>query len=363
MNMRILVFFGISLLFLSSKSAETIDLSGKITDNALIKEVKIRNLENNSKVLSAVTLTGSEFSFAIGLKNQTVLKVETNDYGVSELLFFYEPGLVYTVKIKNKDAIILAPENSLQEEYNILLKELTPLNEKLTKVSRDTIMSFAELDVLSTQYYHNIIKLQTEHITKHPKSYVSLYLLKELVRTEALSYHQLNTFYNIVNNDAHQGTGMLGFIADKIESLNESRIIGKFAPEFALKNPDNNTFTPADFKGNYTLIDFWAGWCAPCRVANKKIIPLYNKYKEKGFHIVSISFDDTRESWLKAINDDQLPWVQLSDLKGFNKSPIKALYNINHLPTTYMVSPEGKIVDQNLTVDELEKLLEEIYKY
>lgn len=359
---KTVLFFGTLLLFVSCKSPEIPSLSGTISDNAIIKEVKIRNLENKYKTIASITLTGSEFHFDIDLKNQTVLKVETNDYGVSELLFFYEPGLAYKLNIEKKEAIIHAPKNSSQDEYNILLEALAPLNEKLTKVSRDTLLSHEEFDTLSTKYYHNIIKLQTEHIISHPKSYVSLYLLKEMTEMEALSYHELKTFYNLVDNGANKGNEMLRFINDKIESITDSRIVGKDVPKFALKNPDNKIYTPEDFIGNYTLIDFWAGWCAPCGVANKKLIPLYNKYKEKGFNIVSISFDDTREKWLKAIKGDQLPWVQLSDLEGFNKSPIKDLYNIEHLPTTYIVSPEGKIVDQNLTHNELEKLLEEIYK-
>ncbi len=362
MRIRTILFFGISLLLICCKPSKSFSLAGEISNNTFINKVNIWNLENNHKLLDSVTLIGNTFNFDLDLKNETILKVETNDYRVSEMLFFYEPDLTYTLKIKDKDALIQAPENSLQDEYNKLLEKLMPLNDKLSKVSRDTMMSNEQLNDLTTELYENILRLKKEHILNYPKSHVSLYLLKTMVDMEALSYHELNTFYDLVNNSANTDKMMLGFVGDNIKSLKGSRIVGKNTPEFALKSPENKVFTPLDFKGNYTLIDFWAGWCAPCRVANKKIIPLYNKYKEKGFNIVSISFDDDKESWLNAIKDDQITWVQLSDLKGFYKSPIKNLYNIERLPTTYVISPEGKVLDQNLTHAELEKLLEEIYK-
>ena len=92
------------------------------------------------------------------------------------------------------------------------------------------------------------------------------------------------------------------------------------------------------------------------------MIALYNKYKEKGLNIISISFDDNRESWQRAIKEDQITWTQLSDLQGFDKSKVKDLYNVQRLPTIYVISPEGKVIDQQLTQNELEELLERVYK-
>ncbi|WP_203256183.1 TlpA disulfide reductase family protein [Hyunsoonleella ulvae] len=353
----------ILLLFTSCKPSIKPNLIGKITDNDNVQQIKLIGLENGYTILDSTSVVNQTFSFNLSFKNKQLLKLRTNDRKVSTPLFFYEPGLNYTFHIENKEALIQAPENSLQYKYNELLKKLNPLNEKLSKISQDTTLTKAELNTLSTKYFTEQLNIKKNYIRTHPESYISLYLLKDLVRLgPILSYQELKDFFNIVNIDAHKGNPMLDFIGDKLKTIEANRIIGKTAPAFSLKSPNGKVYTLADFKGGYTLIDFWASWCAPCRVANKNIIPLYEKYKDKGFNIISISFDENKEKWVKAIEEDKIPWVQVSDLKGFKNSEIRSLYKVKQLPTTYVLDPEGKVVDQHLKHHELENLLETIYQ-
>ncbi|APY11833.1 hypothetical protein BWZ22_11575 [Seonamhaeicola sp. S2-3] len=361
---NIIILLSITCILFTSCSQNTPPtIIGEIVDNKKIEQIELFDLESENKtILDSINIINKTFNHNLSFKNVKVLEVQTNDYKLPRLVFFYEPELNYKFIINGNNMSIVAPNNSLQAEYNKLLKKLTPLNQKLTEVSKDTTLSKKDLNRLSSKYFENLLDIQKDYIKKHPKSYISLYLLKHIVRYfDVLSYHELNAFYKIVNNEENKGKTMLSFIENKLKSKAENRIIGQKVPEFYLKNPNNKVFTLNDFKGHYTLIDFWASWCAPCRVTNKKIIPLYNKYKEKGFKIVSISFDDDKEKWVKAIKDDQIPWIQLSDLKGFNKSEIKELYNVERLPSTYVIDPEGKVVDQYLTHTELEELLETIY--
>jgi thiol-disulfide isomerase/thioredoxin len=95
------------------------------------------------------------------------------------------------------------------------------------------------------------------------------------------------------------------------------------------------------------LIDFWAGWCAPCRQENPNVLKVYNEYKKKGFDIIGVSLDRTKDDWEKAIKDDKLPWTQVSDLNYFNSAAAK-LYNVASIPANFLLDEKGVIVAVNL---------------
>ncbi len=136
--------------------------------------------------------------------------------------------------------------------------------------------------------------------------------------------------------------------------------IGNEAPEIALKNPEGKVVKLSSLRGNYVLVDFWASWCRPCRRENPNNVKMYQKYHDKGFEIYGVSLDRDKNSWLKAIKDDNLTWTQVSDLKFWNSEGAK-IYNVRSIPHTVLLDKEGKIIAKNLRGKSLEKKLAEIF--
>lgn len=148
---------------------------------------------------------------------------------------------------------------------------------------------------------------------------------------------------------------------DAIIARLENVQIGKTAPEFTLPDTAGVNVSLSDFRGKYVLLDFWASWCPPCRRENPNVVKAYQEYKDKNFTIIGISLDQNKAKWMKAIQDDQLTWTHVSDLKYWD-SEIPALYGVRGIPSNVLLDPDGVIIAKNITGEELHAQLKEHIK-
>ncbi|MDR0560756.1 MAG: AhpC/TSA family protein [Prevotellaceae bacterium] len=197
-------------------------------------------------------------------------------------------------------------------------------------------------------------------IEKNPGNIVTALALTNVM--DKVSVEKIQEIFDGLDDHARQDE--IGeYIKKGIErKLSPEVEVGQKYRDMTMKTPEGNDISISDYagKGKYVLLDFWASWCGPCRQENPNVVALYEKYKDKGFEIVGISFDENKEQWIKGIADDKITWVQMSDLKGWN-SEATVKYRINSIPATILLDSEGTVIDTGLRGETLANRLKEIF--
>lgn len=149
----------------------------------------------------------------------------------------------------------------------------------------------------------------------------------------------------------------------KAVKANEPFRPGSEVKDIVMSNPDGEELKLSDYKGKIVLVDFWASWCGPCRKENPTVVKLYEKYKEDGFEVFSVSLDKSKDRWVDAIDKDNLAWDgHVSDLQGWQNVAAKE-YGVSSIPFTVLLDKEGKVINTKLRGIQLEQTLESIFGY
>ncbi len=135
-------------------------------------------------------------------------------------------------------------------------------------------------------------------------------------------------------------------------------VLGETIKDFTTidKNGKNIQLSQLYKKNKLVLLDFWSSRCIPCRKENTNLVNLYQQYHSKGFEIVSVSIDEDKKNWIKAIEQDKLSWNQICDFNSWS-GVIPKQFNITETPTMFLINPEGSIVDINLKGEALQAKL------
>ena len=148
-------------------------------------------------------------------------------------------------------------------------------------------------------------------------------------------------------------------LKDRFQLL-EKTSVGGLISGIEMPNSSNEMINLNNIQKKYTLIDFWASWCPPCRTESKLLNSLYTAYNAKGFEIYGISLDSKRENWLNAIEKDNRIWTEVSTVEGF-KTKVSVEYGITSLPTNFLIDASGKIIAVNIHGQELREKIDELF--
>ncbi|GHE29856.1 TlpA disulfide reductase family protein [Sphingobacterium griseoflavum] len=224
--------------------------------------------------------------------------------------------------------------------------------EAMASMERESMNAYREYERLRLADYDR-------WFANHPNSLANMLILKDIVLTKESPIERAEGWFQQSSKRLRESQvgQQIAARMKQIKGISE----GAVAPDFTLPDTEGKEYSLSDFKGKYVFLDFWASWCGPCRGENPNVLAAYNKYKdhEKGFTVLGISLDKSRDEWIKAIEEDGMPWTQLSELTGF-KTPSVALYEIAGIPDNYLIDPNGIIVASNLRGAALEEKLDEI---
>lgn len=137
---------------------------------------------------------------------------------------------------------------------------------------------------------------------------------------------------------------------------------GTYAPDFTLKTADDKEIRLSDYRGSYVVLDFWASWCPDCRKDIPELKNLFDEYKDLNVNFVGVSYDTDRAAWVNAYwNTYKMHWTQLSELKKWKHgTTTDRLYNVNWIPTMYLIDPSGRIVLGTVDIARLRAALQEV---
>jgi thiol-disulfide isomerase/thioredoxin len=194
-------------------------------------------------------------------------------------------------------------------------------------------------------------------IFSHPDSYVALDAINSN-KTMVIDEATFGQYYDPLSKRV-----LASFTGKKLTEKYEKAkqiALGK-AVDFTQPDDNGNDFKLSSLRGKYVLVDFWASWCVPCRAENPHLLKAYKQLKDKNFEIVGISLDETKAAWLRAVKQDGMPWIQVSDVKGF-KTEIAVKYGITAIPQNFLINPEGIIIAKNLRGEDVNEKISAFIK-
>ena len=164
-------------------------------------------------------------------------------------------------------------------------------------------------------------------------------------------------------------------LSDRVKKSNKGKIFGERiakagristgakVPYFEASTPEGKVLKLETIlnSGKFTILDFWASWCSPCRKENVYLVQAYAKYSRKELNILSVSLDNDAEKWKAAIEKDGVLWQQVSGLKGWT-DPVAVLYGITALPQNLLLDAHGTILAKNLHAEDLLRKLADLMK-
>ena len=203
-------------------------------------------------------------------------------------------------------------------------------------------VSTAKIKALIPQMGSHLVALWATNFLPAEKEMVSLVEIANRLGEARPNHPQVRQFINNLQ---------------RLQGVNE----GAMAPEINLATPAGPNLALSSLRGKYVLIDFWASWCGPCRRENPNVVKTYAAYKDKGFEIFGVSLDQDRSAWLKAIENDQLVWKHVSDLKYWSSAGAQA-YQVNSIPQTFLLDREGRIIAKGLRGAALDQYLAQLFK-
>ncbi|MGM9478298.1 redoxin domain-containing protein [Pedobacter sp. GSP4] len=376
--MKIIKLAALALLLpvLTWAQVPNFSLSGKIgTLNAPAKAY-IDYMDNGVSHEDSTVLVNGAFRFTGNVSGIAYARMALDHTGGGKQRAVYTGDVIYFYF--GKEQVLISSKDSLE---NASFSGSKVYNEYVAynKVIGGTIMSLtkavnadfnsgtpeqqkdpAYMKAVDTRYRNKVKareEKQFQFAKDHPNSFFGLVALSESSGAK-VDVAKVEPVFKALSKALRETD--LGKELEQRIAANSATAIGAKAPLFTQNDVVGKPISLESLKGKVVLVEFWASWCSPCRAENPNLVKEYNLYKDKGFEILSVSLDNVKENWLKAIETDGLPWLHVSDLKGWNNE-VGRLYGVRAVPASFLVDKDGKIIANGLRGEPLNKKLAEIF--
>ena len=362
----------LAILFVITSCSETTDY----TLNGLIdledgQNVLLLGVDEQSQLMPIDTVQIEAGTFSLSGSSKYPEMHYLNFEGVRSLLpVVIEPGTI-TVEAK-KDSIQKASIKGTKSNQDVsrFLEEVRTFNQALQEISfelRNAMLSKDSLNIsdLQEQYDGIVVKIadfEINFIKENPDSYVSSLILEQRVTSGQIDKTEAQDLFDQLDSKIQMtksAQNILELLRQK-ELQEEANIetprVGDVAPDFKAPSPNGELVSLDQAKGKFTVIDFWASWCKPCRNQSPALVELYNTYKSQDVKIVSVSLDRSRKLWLDAIEDDGLNWIHVSNLRHW-QDPVAEKYNVRSIPELFLIDDNGTVIARSHDLASIKSIL------
>lgn len=369
---KVILFVGSVLFFTACSEKPGYEISGTVTNSALNGQyVYLYPLEKDAAALDSALVNNGAFVLK-GTQETPVLRtlrfsrelvkptrVPSGQNAPFSAVFALENAKLNVV-LDSVSTVNGTPEN---DAFTAFQSEVLLVNQELQKLSADFRSEDTAVVAAAEAKYTDL----SAKVVDKAKQYITANLGKLTAGKTLydfrydLSEDEQNTILEQADSLFKTAPGV-DYLIDHLAVLKKVAI-GQTFTDFEMTDVKGEVKKLSDYvgQGKYTLIDFWASWCPPCRKEMPNLVALYKQYKNKGFEIVGVSLDSEKDKWEKGIKDLNITWPQLSDLKGWQNEGA-AMYGVNSIPHLVLVDKDGTIIAKNLHGEALNDKLKELFQ-
>lgn len=354
--MKTIVSFMLGMACLACTCSDSYILRGTLPENSNVKEIYLLSREGKGADTLARCLVQANGNFVLkGKAENRLLYLNVGNRGGR--IYFYPEAGEYRLEQGKDEFQIVSEQEGVQSKLNVHLKKIEENSNAMRSVQKRMAETNGEkLGEENERLWKNGNDLLVSMITDFKETPMAAILVADNMWIFSSDFKLFERGIEAMGNGPD--SDVRNEIIKKYEDMKRKQLIGK-APDFKLLDMKGNIVKLSDYKGKYLLVDFWASWCKPCRIKAKELKKHYPRLKGLGVEVVGISCDENKNQWVKAIEEDQPLWTQLLIDKKINGTDTADDYKVEFIPTLYLISPEGEILEKNPNVEEIETFVKE----